>query len=102
MAAAPGTAADAASAAELPPVAATAVTTVVPSTAAAVAAAVAAAKRLGGAWEGGRAPWEGCGRGGSTGQKGSIWRADLIFRRVWRCLRVFIGCVRNTVHMSRL
>ena len=102
FAADPGTAADAAPAAEPPPVAATVVTTVAPSTAAAIAAVAAAAERVGGAWEGGRAPWEGCGRGGSRRQFGSISDFDVVFWLVLRRLCVFISCVRNTVRVSRL
>ena len=63
LATATGTAADATPAAEPPPVAATAVNTVAPSAAATVAAVAAAAEPVGGAWEGGRAWREGCGRG---------------------------------------
>ena len=102
FAAAAGTAADAASAAEPPPVAATAVTAVAPSTVAAVAAVSAAAERVGDAWEGGRAPWEGHGRGGSSGQFWSISGFYLLGGLFLRRLCVFNGCVRNTFHMSRL
>ena len=94
-----GTAADAASAAEPPPVAATAVTTVAPSTAAAVAAVAAAAKRVGGAWEGGRVPWEGRGRGGSRGRFGSILDLDVFFWLVWRrfCFFISFVCVIRSI-----
>ena len=102
FAAAAGTAADAASAAEAPPVAATAVTAVAPSTAVAAAAVSAAAERVGGAWEGGRAPWEGHGRGGLRGQFWSISDFYLFFGLFLRRLCVFNGCVCITVHMSRL
>ena len=77
FAAAAGTAADAAYAAKAPLVAATAVTAVAPSTAVAGAVVSAAAERVGGAWEGGRAPWEGHGRGArgiNLGQFGP-WRS---------------------------
>ena len=86
FAAATGTAADAASAAEPPPVAATAVTTVVPSTVAAVAAVDAAAERVGGAWEGGRAPREGRGRGGLEGPILVNLACDFVF---WLAFYVF-------------
>ena len=101
FAAAAGTAADAASAAEPPPVAAAAVTAVAPGTAAAVAAVSAAADGVGGAWGGGRAPWEGRGRGGSRGRFGSILDLDVFFWLVWRRFCFFISCVCNTVHLSR-
>ena len=94
FAAAPGTAADAASAAEAPLVPATAVTAVTPSTAVAVAAVSAAAERVGGAWEGGRAPWEGHGRGGLRGQFWSNWPVALVFLvRIAAFLRVYWRCM---------
>ena len=67
FAAAPGTAADAASAAKPPTVAATAVTAVATSTAAAAVAVAADAERVGGAWEGAvERAWAG-------GLEGSKW-----------------------------